>query len=141
MKTEIYNEKGRYENPIIIEAGEDGDYFWLVISLGSHPCAYVGVKAEHPLFGIDYDEMYEKDIAIDVHGGVTYTSREVIGMGLDRWWIGWDYAHSGDYTAFSSEISESYKKLRRHERKWTLKEIKEDVKDVIKQLRKEGEKQ
>lgn len=134
MHEEIYYGK-RYDNPSILEMGEIGDYMWIIISLGTHPCAYVGVKANHPLFGIDYDEMYEKEIDISVHGGVTYTSSEVVGITLDRWWIGWDYAHSGDLCDYSKSISLN---IYKDDKKWTLEEIKEDVKDVITQLEKEG---
>ena len=132
MSKEIYNKKGRYDNPVIIDAGEEGDYFWIIISLGGWPCAYVGIKVGHPLFAMNYDEIYEKGIELDVHGGITYTDTEVIGLSLQRWWIGWDYAHSGDYSQYRLEHYSEGKK-------WTVPEIKEDIKEIIKQLRKEAD--
>ncbi len=56
-----------------------------------HLCGYVGVAKNHPLFGKDYNELYEMGIDIDIHGGVTYAEPEG-----DEWVFGFDCAHSGD---------------------------------------------
>jgi hypothetical protein len=52
-------------------------------------CGYVGVDAHHPLFGCT---TAEADMALHVHGGVTFT-----GIGRNhRWLIGFDCAHAYD---------------------------------------------
>lgn len=131
---DVYSEDGRYDNPSILKAWEDEDYFCIIISLGCHPCAYIGVRATHPYFGLDYDEIHEK-YDIYVHGGFTYTDTQVIGMSLDRWWIGWDYSHYNDYGSYGKELNMN---LNGH--KWTLTEIEIEVNEVLKQLREAGSK-
>lgn len=101
----------------ICEGNIDGIDF-KIKSLGSHPTAYVKVPKDSIYYGEHYD-----DIPIDCHGGLTYSRTEE-----DGYWIGWDYAHFGDYcysffTVFNSE-----------ERKYTVNDILKDVKSVVKQL-------
>ena len=73
-------------------------------------------------------------VNIDCHGSITYVSR----TGLirpsnknhgDGYWVGWDYAHCMDYyySPYNFEFFNEGKK-------WTTKEIFEDVKNVIEQL-------
>ena len=76
-------------------------------------CGYVGVPESHPLFGKDYDELYnyenEKGVSIDVHGGLTFADKchpREGGLGIchapdkgesdNVWWFGFDCAHCGD---------------------------------------------
>lgn len=56
-----------------------------------HLCGYVKLPDYHSLYGVGYDELYEKDIHINVHGGLTYAEKEG-----DRWVFGFDCAHYGD---------------------------------------------
>lgn len=65
-----------------------------------HWCGYVGVKPGHPFFEKHYDE-----INVEVHGGPTYS--EACGGFVchktedpqdKTWWIGFDCAHSGDFS-------------------------------------------
>lgn len=58
---------------------------------GRHPCVYVNVRGTK-LDGVEYD-----DIHLCVHGGVSFSETELEGEN-DGWWIGWDYAHAGDYS-------------------------------------------
>lgn len=67
-----------------------------------HLCGYVGVPKGHPLHGKGYSELYDKDIDLEVHGGLTY-SEGCQGHichqkeGNDNtWWFGFDCAHAGD---------------------------------------------
>lgn len=90
-------------------------------SLGSHPTAYIKVPKESNYFNSDYN-----DIPINIHGGLTYGNTE----NNNEFWVGWDYAHIGDYcydffTIFNSE-----------ERKYTVDDILVDVESAIKQLNK-----
>lgn len=62
---------------------------WTIIAQGSHPCAYI--KKLYVMTDEDKDNL-------DVHGGITFDD-------LCYWnyeekhinYIGWDYAHPGDY--------------------------------------------
>tara|TARA_X000001316_G_C915429_1_gene29905 strand:+ start:545 stop:934 length:390 start_codon:yes stop_codon:yes gene_type:complete len=63
---------------------------------------YVGVQKGHPLYGIDYNQLFEK---VSVHGGLTFSghiksfSSDVNNPNwLDEgfWWIGFDTKHTGD---------------------------------------------
>jgi hypothetical protein len=63
-----------------------------------HLCGYVRVPAGHPWHGQDN----EMEIDARVHGGVTY-SRPYKPGGPEPdadggWWVGFDCAHSGDFT-------------------------------------------
>lgn len=70
-------------------------------------CGYVGVHEQHRLFEMEYMEF---EGALEVHGGVTFTSKcspdANVSTGIchlvdkgessDVWWIGFDCGHSGD---------------------------------------------
>lgn len=76
-------------------------------SLGSL-CGYVGVTADHPLFGNDYDDDFP---GLRVHGGVTYSDDgdgDYLPSGW--WWVGFDCAHSGDWVpAMDQYPGDTYK--------------------------------
>lgn len=114
------------EEPVIVEEGEIKGYSYNIRSIGPHPCAYVKIPDGHPYFQKDY-----YDFDLECHGGLTYANDTLGAYSSSThrtgWWIGWDYAHYGDYTLYSdgSEFPG---------RKWTLKEIKAEVEAVIDQL-------
>lgn len=60
-----------------------------IYNMGSHPCSYIIVRPNHPL----YEEEYQRLDHHLVHGGWTYSGR----IGNESWRIGWDYAHYGDF--------------------------------------------
>ncbi len=83
-------------------------------SPAGHWCGYVGVSPVHPLHGKSYDS-YEDEAegtysspvdALLVHGGITYGHECVDpichvpkpGEPEHLWWLGFDCAHSGDYS-------------------------------------------
>lgn len=67
-------------------------YDFYVISYGSHPCCYILLDKKNPFYYQHYD-----DIPLDVHGGLTYSSKEhYLIDNKGKWIIGWDYAHYGD---------------------------------------------
>ncbi len=115
-------------NPIVLEEGWKEEIKWIIITLGSHPCAYVGIDKNHPpIYG---QNVYSTELwdNIECHGGITYFSEEFVFYNKkDRYWAGWDYGHIGDH----QEIAEFYIK---QGKKWTLKEIKEDIFGVVEQL-------
>ncbi len=68
-----------------------------------HLCGYVGVPKDHPWYGLDYHDL---ESVVSVHGGLTYADKcdgehicHVVEEGEDDvWWLGFDFAHSGDKT-------------------------------------------
>lgn len=55
-------------------------------------CGYVGVPAEHPAHGKDYDDLEQ----IEAHGGLTYAGDGIVETDPQLWWLGFDTAHSFD---------------------------------------------
>ena len=125
------------------------NYDYLVINVhGTHFCAYVRIPKEHPFFKVPYG-----CIPIDCHGGLTFSEftdfaplkkleydstfhgffwsgkwvEENIQMG---YWIGWDYAHLGDWMPYRPD---------ENDKKWTPDEIALEAKLVIEQIVKEAE--
>lgn len=112
---------------VVVEDGEINGYRYSIRSMGSHPCAYVNVKETHPLCRKPCD-----GCEISCHGGLTYSENYLGRIGEDNyrdggWWLGWDYAHYGDCFLLASGYSCDGKR-------WTLDEIREEVKSVIDQL-------
>ena len=114
MREMIYKKKRTHRE--VLDAGIFSNYEYKIVSLGTHPCAYVKLPYTNMFFNLSYD-----NIPISVHGGLTYSANE-----LDGFWIGWDYAHCGDYTGYLSLPTD---------RKWTTGEILDHVKSVINQLK------
>lgn len=90
-------------------------YMVLQMTLG-HLCGYVQVPKGHPYYGKDYEAMN-----IDCHGGLTYSSMsdgkpyKMTEIDYSKYftkgfWIGFDYAHSGDWSFYhaDSEFNKKY---------------------------------
>lgn len=107
------------------------NYNYYVLNLGTHPTAYIEIPKEDKLYGKSYDEIYRIGCDIDVNGGLTYSDNELMGISSDNWFIGWDYAHCGDYCGYEETMPES---IRTYGKKWTTKEIIEECKNVIDQI-------
>ncbi len=115
----------------ILDKGIKDGFYWCIVSLGIHPCAYVAVTKDHPYFEKNVD-----DIPIDVHGGITYDSNDLQWNPVlleDVWWIGWDYGHAGDFSGCYLRPKMTFTP---EEKKWTTQEIKNEVFKVIEQLKK-----
>lgn len=97
-------------------------FTYKILTLGSHPVAYIMIPKKHLLYKISYS-----DIDLHVHGGLTYSCME----DDKNYWIGWDYAHSGDYL-FYKEQDNIFDRPENH--KWTIKEIEVECKIVINQI-------
>ena len=120
MKEMKYHSKRLCE--VLAEGDEEG-YHYVILNLGTHPTAYVELKKERPT--IDSD--------ITVHGGITYNGRAYWNQEDTRDYIGWDYAHYGDYVG-TDELMFKYGICYSEDKRWTTQEIYEDVKSVIRQL-------
>lgn len=71
------------------------------------------------------------NICVMCHGGMTYAGKEKD----NKFWIGWDYAHYGDYTGVCEmPILKEFKYLHKNDKKWTTKELIKETKEVIEQL-------
>lgn len=106
-------------------------YHYYILNLGTHPTAYIEISKEDKLYGKSYDEIYRIGCDIDVNGGLTYSDNELMGISSDNWFIGWDYAHCGDYCGYEETMPES---IRTYGKKWTTEEIIEECKNAIDQI-------
>lgn len=108
-----------YSNRRIMEYLATGvleGYEFRIVNYGTHPYAYVRLPKSHKYYGGNYCGM-----DIKCHGGLAYGQSEG-----DDYWIGWHYAHCGDYFGLLPFPSD---------KKWTTNEILTDVYAVIKQLK------
>ena len=102
----------------ILYMGEYKEHLFCILSLGTHPTAYVECKLKN-CFNC-YDERLKHII---VHGGFTFFGKRF--WDNEKNYLGWDYAHFMDYLGFSPFVEG---------KKWTTAEIYEEVKAVIDQL-------
>lgn len=99
-----------------------------------HWCGYVGVPPAHPLYGKNGD-----DIDVEVHGGLTYSSRCAghichvprNGEPDTVWWFGFDCAHLGDM----SPADNRYDRHSPHETYKTVSYAKTETRRLAKQLK------
>lgn len=121
MKEMIYtNNRHSHEQ---LASGTFLGYNYYVLSLGTHPCAYVEIPKNNKFFGKDCD-----DISIVCHGGLTYVGRQLATVDHEGWFIGWDYAHYGDYSGYLPPS------LNDRCTQYTTIEMVEDCKQVIMQI-------
>ena len=126
-KPMVYQAERKIE--ILCEGTYKGYQFY-ILNLGTHPTAYVEIPKESKLFHKGYMEIDD----INVHGGLTYAEDHLQDIKEDTWFIGWDYAHAGDYLGFEAILPSQ---LRLNEKKWTTEEIFDDVVSVIEQIQEE----
>ena len=125
MEEMIYCEP--LEERKILDSGEYEGYKYYIVSLGTHPCAYVEIPKGHKYHGKVDEDAYDLDV--DVHGGITFGDFGLKGVSR-HYMIGWDYMHWQDYF-FTKYAFEPVSKGK----KWTTEEILEDVKSVIHQVK------
>lgn len=132
MKEMIYSGNGITEL-LAIEWFNDGTAYAVVNTHGSHPCAYIqfpGVEkiASYDDVHLDYDEADD----FWIHGGFTYLGT-FENLGLPGIWLGWDYAHCGDWTQ-SYPIAED-RFSHEYEKKWTTEEVVDHAKKALDYIR------
>ena len=125
MKEMIYS-ANRLNPPERIAEGEYKGFTYYVLNLGTHPCAYVDVS-NTSFHGMDYGT-----IDIECHCGLTYASNRLFTVEKEGWFIGWDYAH---YCDFAGYYLNSLVEISTQGKMWTTKEIVEECKAVIDQLK------
>lgn len=103
-----------------------------VISGGTHPCCYVEctdllldrINEQKGEFAssMEYDKANK---FADVHGGFSFFGPHHL-LDPEKNWLGWDYAHFGDYVASYGDAGW---------KKWTSQELVEHCKKCIDQLK------
>ncbi len=124
IKPMIYN-KHRPGSAEQIAGGTYKNFDYYVLNLKTHPTAYIDVT-NSSLNGKDY-----MDIDIRCHGGVTWSDSFVRYINKKGWFIGWDYAHCGDYMDYGSATLNN---MFLNDKKWTTEEIVKECKNVIDQI-------
>ena len=131
IKKEMEYAVGRLPKPEVIADGTYKDIDFKVLNLGSHPVAYIHFSEDSELGkaldGKDYDTLNE--FCSSGHMDWTYDG-DLSNVGDNRNWYGWDYAHFTDYVSFGSPLLGGM-----DGRKYTTKEIVNDVKNCIDHLK------
>lgn len=126
IKPMVYQTERKME---LLHTDKYKNYKYYILNLGTHPTAYIAIPKGHKLYGQDYNDIY--DICdIDVHGGLTYSSHDLLGIDSEDWFIGWDYAHAYDYMGYYMEGEFLAEKTK----KWTTEEIIKECENTIEQI-------
>lgn len=109
--------RGQNNEAILLEGDYEERHFIIVRTRMGHPCAYVETKPDDWAYSQKPGEWSEQYDVYDVyvHGGATYYGK-LSWDHNNRIYLGWDYAHMGDYDYC---FNEGYK--------WTLPEILMDI--------------
>lgn len=93
---------GPWQNePDRIEFEHEGFPCLIIRTQSGYLCGYVAIESNHP----DYDKDYN-EVNVECHGGLTYGERcsghichiPKPGKPDDVYWLGFDHAHSRDYS-------------------------------------------
>ena len=116
----------------ILDEGNYKGWNYVIVSYGMHPCAYIEIPKGHRFYEKDYEE-----IDLDCHGGLTFSDVRDFGFG-EKYYIGWDYVHVGDYIPYFPIEGEDMS-IYENAKRWTTAEILDEVHTCIEQIV-EGEK-
>lgn len=97
---------------------------YYILNLGTYPTAYIKIP----------DNVEIDEDSIEVHGGITYSDNELWisdKQKIDGKFIGWDYAHYGDYIGYEEKMPNQF---RNNGKKWTTYEIYEEIREVCYQI-------
>ena len=125
MRKMIYSTETKQE---LLSTGYCFGLLYFILNLGVHPAAYIKLPNN---IKIDKNE-------IAVHGGITYSENYLYinrNEKLDGRFIGWDYAHYGDYGGYEELLP---LELRSGGKKWTTEEIYQEVRHACYQILKTG---
>lgn len=128
-----YDKEGKLPHYILATGEHGGVKFYICSINGTHPTAYLRIPKNKPLWYVDYGDC---DEYIDVHGGFTYARSHLLGVENDdeSWFIGWDYAHHGDFAGYYLRTPNDY--LATHCHKWTTDEIIEECEKACEEVAK-----
>lgn len=129
-----YNGKGKSEI-ICFKEFDDGTALAVINVRGSHPCCYIQFPEINKVQNYEDLVFYDKetDDYWDVHYGFTFLG-ELKHYGLEGEWIGWDYAHLGDWTQTMSVEDDVFD--HNEEKKWTTKELLDECLEALQFIRK-----
>jgi hypothetical protein len=126
---ELYN---MAEPPVAetITTGTHNGYEFIILWYRNHPNAYIRIPEGHPYYKKDYRRIEDRGI---VHWGFTFSGKNLHREnGLpDGWYLGWDYAHLGDYTDYRDGYTLDG-------RRWTVEAIATECKQIIDEIIKEA---
>lgn len=105
------------------------EYDFYILSLGTHPTAYIEIPRGNKLYYKNYEEIYSMGLDLEVHGGLTYSDKCLQNIKNESWFIGWDYAHYGDYMGVN-EMLDIYS----NHKKWTTEMMIEECMEAIDQI-------
>ena len=121
MTTEEYRKSDWYkkENIKVIHSDAYQGFTYHIVNMyGLHMCAYVEIADElKPMVDIFKEKL-------DVHGGLSYAAVHPL---INKYCIGWDYAHLGDWTPLL-ECNEIYSHT------WTSTEVSVECREAIDQI-------
>lgn len=129
---EVYSEQTE-EPTLLLEGDYWGRHFAIVRHRLGFPDAYIEVKPDDYIMsveGTDYDK-YEST-SMYVNCGATYYGSAYWNKDDKRTYVGWDYAHFGDYDPYSSSPDETG-------HKWTICEILMDVAHAVEGMERDND--
>lgn len=131
MKDMIYR-SGKEAKREVLDSGDYRGFKFYAINVGNHPCGYVEVPESswaHTVKSYDDERLDE----INVHGGFSFCKGRLFLQDKDLFakgqFLGWDYAHFGDYTKYDNFDSPEL-----GTRRYTTEEIVAECKSVIDQI-------
>lgn len=114
----------------VLDTGFCFGLLYYILNLGLFPTAYVKIPEGHALYGKSVNE-----ININAHGGINFSHDSLQIRENERvkgWFIGWDYAHAGDYIGSDDLLPPEF---RTSGKKWTTQEIYKEVREVCYQIK------
>lgn len=110
----------------ILATGVEQRRYFIVVNMGTHPCAYIRIPRKSPFYQKHYDSL--PAFSFFPNGGFTF-SDNLYSKYFDQpikegWYLGWDYAHVEDFLPFS-----------KNGKKHTTEEIIEETKKIINALK------
>jgi len=123
MQNTIYTNNKEFA---ILKEGTYKSHDFIITTCGYYPAAYIKLLNQ---FAPELANTWDKFDFIKVHGGISFIGKCYLSKDEGHW-IGWDYNCAGDYN--DSYPYNSYKNY--NTKKWTIKEIYEEIKLVIDQV-------
>lgn len=142
----------RNQSILYLEVNDD-DTAICIIDRGGWPCSYIKMPEDiyqhHVKSTTNCGGFYYDDIDVCVHGGVTfgeyckliirsdydhYDQFEVDERMPEGYWLGWDYAHAGDY-CYRGLSNPVFRFDPSVEKKYTTEELIEEAHEALKELR------
>ena len=125
-------------NQVLMEGDYEDRHFAIVRHELGFPDAYVEIKEDDWIYKADIDEecgeqryyVYQGR----VHGGATFYGKCYWNEDDDRFYLGWDYAHAGDYQEYHPYSGRNPYENDKN-KKWTLAEILMQIAGVIADIR------